>query len=239
MREQWNIAICDDDDTVLSYMAEKIKQKFFKYGMQTVCETFETSVGLLGTVEKGKDFQAYFLDISMPDVDGITLGKEILRRHEDAVIIFVSARESDIFHVFEASPFGFIRKSNFLEDLDRTAADFAMRYKEEREEICWIEEKDGEYMPLKIQQVLFLRGKGDKVYAVTDENTFWIENSFKRVYEILNEYPFVRTDKSCLVNLKMISHMEKNRLFLDDGTELSVGYCYKKNVKRQICKYLI
>lgn len=239
MTEKWNIAICDEERMSLEYIAEKVKKKFLKYYIQTECEIFENPMYLLEKIEKSSYFQMYFLNVSMTEMDGIVVGNEIKKRDPEAKIIFLSAREADIFRTFEVGPFGFIRKSNFLEDLDHAIDDFCLRYREEGEAICWIEEKNGEYTPLKVQQVLFLKEEKNNVYAVTEKKSFWIENSLKEIEKKLNPYPFVKIDRSCMVNVAMINHMEKNKLFLDNGTELSMGYYYKKNVQKQICKFLM
>lgn len=239
MTEKWNIAICDSEKLSLEYIAEKVKKKFLKYYIQTECETFENPIHLLEKIGKNTYFQVYFLDISIQEMDGITLGNEIKKKDPEARIVFVSARESDIFRTFEVGPCGFIRKNNFLNDLDHTIDDFYLRYKAQGEEICWIEDKNGEYTPLKVHQVLFLKEEKKNVYAVTEQKSFWIENSLKEIEKKLNPYPFVKIDRSCMVNMAMINRMEKNKLFLDNGTELAMGYYYKKNVQKQICKFLM
>ena len=237
MTEKWNIAICDEERMSLEYIAEKVKKKFLKYYIQTECEIFENPMYLLEKIEKSSYFQMYFLNVSMTEMDGIVVGNEIKKRDPEAKIIFLSAREADIFRTFEVGPFGFIRKSNFLDDLDHAIDDFCLRYREEGEAICWIEEKNGEYTALKVQQVLFLKEEKNNVYAVTEKKSFWIENSLKEIEKKLNPYPFVKIDRSCMVNVAMINHMEKINFFWIMGQNYLWDIIIKKMSKSRFVNF--
>lgn len=234
--ERLDIAVCDDNSITSTYIAEKIKNKFLRHSIQAACEVFQDPRALLGNIEKEQYFQIYFLDISMPFMDGITLAQEILKQQEEALIIFVSARESDIFRTFIVNPFAFIRKENFLQDLENVIEEFCDRYRQE-EQICWVQDKNGDYIPLKVGQVLFLEEQDDDVYVMTVQKNFLIRNSLKKLEKSLEEYPFVRTHKSFLVNLMMIYQIKDDKVLLENGIELPLSCFHTRNVRRQFCKY--
>lgn len=97
--ETLEIAICDDNAEVLPYIMEKVKRKFFQHEIPTTCQTFSDSQKLLERIQE-KFFSLYFLDISMPRMDGFKLAEEIIEKQPGASIIFMSARAANIFQSF-------------------------------------------------------------------------------------------------------------------------------------------
>ena len=235
--QKLEIAICDDDKTILPYIAEKVKKKFFQYCIEVSCEIFTDGNELLEIVNKEKFFHIYFLDISMPEIDGLKLAEEILKKQPDAGIIFISARASDIFQTFFASPLAFIRKENFLEDLERAVKDFVERYEEKPAQFFWIEDDYGESMPFEINQTLFLEEQRRHICVATMKKNFFIRGSLKEIEKDLKDYHFVRIHRSCLVNIAMIYQIKKDKVILDNGAELPLSRFHAGNIKKEFARY--
>ena len=74
--EKMRLAICDDESVVLSVVSGAIASAFKKKGIQVEVMTFRRAKDLEERM-KEVEFQLLFLDIDMPEMDGITFAKKV------------------------------------------------------------------------------------------------------------------------------------------------------------------
>ena len=110
------IALCDDDARALPVIAGAAESAFNSQGIQTEIYRFSSGPALLEAMER-THFNLLLLDIEMPGMDGIAVGKKLRSMEDDIKIVFVSEAESRVFESFQVQPLGFVRKSNFLNDI--------------------------------------------------------------------------------------------------------------------------
>lgn len=110
------IALCDDDVKALPVIAGAAESAFTEKGIRTEIQRFTTGKALLQAMEQTR-FQIILLDIEMPGMDGIAVGKKIREKGDSTQIVYVSEAESRVFESFLVQPLGFVRKSNFLNDI--------------------------------------------------------------------------------------------------------------------------
>lgn len=236
MKEKISVAICDDEKEILPYLARRIYETFQKY---RICvETAEYSLPnlLWRDLQRKKEYNIYFLDIDMPKIDGLEFAKMILKIQENAVIIFVSAKEEYVFDSFQVHPFSFIRKSKFEEDLERTILDLSRIYQPTEKETCKIYDELGHAHEISLKNTLYLEAKDKYVNIVTKEGGFFIRNTLSDMEKMLEDYHFIRIHKSFLVNLHMIYAIKYNKVILDDGQEIPLSRNKVAEVKKRFCQ---
>ena len=107
------LAYCDDEALVGQIFIPKIQAEFQRQGVRAHVSLVSSPKRLLSLVESGKTFDAYFLDIDMPQLDGITLGRHLRERAPNAAIIFLSNKEEMVYSAFRVKPLRFLRKNRF------------------------------------------------------------------------------------------------------------------------------
>ena len=65
------------------------------------------------------EYDIYFLDIDMPNINGINIAEKINKFYQDSKIIFCSMRDDLVFDTHSVNSFFFIRKSNVESDLNK------------------------------------------------------------------------------------------------------------------------
>ena len=113
---QIKVAMLDDDVNALPIIAGAANSAFRAKGMSPEITCFRSGKALLKALETTA-FQLVMLDIEMPDMDGIAVGKSIRERGMEVPIVYVSECENRVFDSFQVRPLGFVRKSNFLNDI--------------------------------------------------------------------------------------------------------------------------
>ena len=101
------IAVCEDDITTQSILESYLEE----YPADLEWEIFSSGEELLEYIEKGKDyFSLYFMDISLPGIDGIQTCARIRKRDQKALIVFVTDYKEYVYEVFQVLPFRFLIK---------------------------------------------------------------------------------------------------------------------------------
>ena len=113
-----SVAVCDDDETMLPIIAGVVQATFPAEG--ATVETFSSAKQFCDRMEEN-GFDLLFLDIDMPETDGIELGLKLRNAKRNIDIVYVSEREDRVFESFKVHPFGFVRKRNFLKDIRSVA----------------------------------------------------------------------------------------------------------------------
>ena len=117
------IAICEDDSYFLNYSSKIIQACFAAYQPDCVIDSFSDSSILFKTLTSHNlHYDVLFLDIDMPQIDGITIGSFLKKAEADAFIIYLSGREDLVFDTFETRPFSFLPKNQFQQKIRSTVA---------------------------------------------------------------------------------------------------------------------
>ena len=180
------------------------------------------------------------LDIEMPDMDGIAVGKSIRERGMEVPIVYVSECENRVFDSFQVRPLGFVRKSNFLNDI---AAVTELYLK-----TC-AQESTGEYLEfqtrsglltLKSKQIRYIEGSRNYqlLYTVSGKEPIEVKMTMDKLEAMTEPYGFLRIHKGYLVNYQSIQRISSTTVILQDGTELPVGRSKAADIKSKFLSLL-
>lgn len=216
-------AVCDDDETALSAITGALISVFRKNGANVSCDGFQSSKFLYAAIAD-KKYNALFLDIDMPGLDGITLGKKLRSANVHSDIIFVSNREDKVFETLSVHPYGFIRKSSFLRDI----ADLAKMYIAERStrnensiEIT----SHGVIMHINVDDIVCIESLKDYqyMYIVGYKEPEKIRLSMEGLEAQLGRHGFIRIHKGYIVNYKFIRRIESTGVVLTTGVLIPIS----------------
>ena len=87
------IAICDDEVSMVQILEEKIK----KLLPDAVIEKYLSGNEMIASRSKP---DILFLDIQMPGMDGMETAKVLRQDNEDMILIFVTAAEEYVFQAY-------------------------------------------------------------------------------------------------------------------------------------------
>ena len=233
---QIKIALCDDDINALPIIAGAADSAFRAREIRPEIIRFTSGRELLASMEKTR-YQIVLLDIEMPDMDGIAVGKVIRDRGDNTPIIFVSECESRVFESFLIQPLGFVRKSNFLNDIAAVAELYIKTcVQEQNSEYLEFHTRSG-LLTLKSKQIRYIEGSRNyqMLYTTNGDAPIEVKMTMDRLEDMTEPQGFIRVHKGYLVNYRYIQRIQSNLLTLQDGTELPIGRSKIAEVKT---KYL-
>lgn len=236
---QIKIALCDDDVNALPIIAGAADSAFRARGIRPEITRFTSGKALLEAMEKTR-FQIVLLDIEMPEMDGITVGKLIRDRSDNTPIIFVSECESRVFESFLIQPLGFVRKSNFLNDIAAVAELYIKTcVQEQNSEYLEFTTRSG-ILTLKSKQIRYIEGSRNyqMLYTTSGPEPIEVKMTMDKLEALTEPQGFIRVHKGYLVNYRYIQRIQSNQLTLQDGTELPIGRSKIAEVKSKYISLL-
>lgn len=233
------IALCDNDPKALSVIAGAAESVFRDQGFHARLDRFQNSEALLAALEQEK-YQIVLMDIDMPGMDGIQAARKIREKHGEIKIVFVSGCESRVFEALLVQPLGFVRKSNFFEDLTAVIGLYA--------EGCLRGGGEGSIEFITRSSVVSLEGKkiryieGSRnyqlLYMAGSDEPVEVKMTMDKLESLLEPHGFIRIHKGYLANYRYIQRIAYDHVILRDGTSLPVGRSKAAEIKTRFLSLL-
>ncbi len=228
-----NLAICDDDVSVLGIVSASVTGAFQNHGITAMVDVFRRALELEMRM-KERNYDLIFLDIDMPGMDGITFAKQLRAGNCSTDIIFISSREDKVFEALRTNPGGFVRKRRFLEDVTEIVDLWLKNRPKEEAKKLVIQNKDATYT-LPLDTVLYLEscGKTQQLHAANRSDTVPVHQSMQDLEESLAPSGFLRIHKGYLVNYRFIRRLEDGEAVLTNGERIPLSRRRVQEIRNQ------
>ena len=191
-------------------------------GLELVA-SFTDSVEAISMI-KSHPVDLLFLDIQMPDMNGMELAHMI---PAETRVVFTTAFKEYAFESYEVSALDFllkpIRYNKFLAAVDKARQWFAISSLSSEHHLLSIESNtstpetiflrvDGEYRQISLSQILYVSGMKDYVmfYLEGEHRPLITHLTMKSVEEMLPSSQFMRVHRSFIVALSKIRSVDRN-----------------------------
>ena len=233
MKTVW-AAICDDEEIALDLVASSLETCFKQNGMKLVLDKFTSPTDFFQAAQQGKGYQVVFLDIDMPEMNGIDLGVKLRALHESTTIIYISNCVDQVFDSFRARPFGFVRKSSFLKDIQSVVKLYADSMQESNKRRLELKTSQG-LMQVPIAEILYIECSKDYQFfhLTKDRPPLKCRLSMAQLEEGLVEDGFLRIHQGYLVNYAFIKRIDNDYVELTNGTKVPMSRRKKQMVFTQ------
>ncbi len=161
-------------------------------------------------------YDAIFLDVRMPDLDGVELGRVLRRFAEPPVLVFVSAYDHAAVDAFELGALDYllkpVAKQRLGEALARVQAAVDMRGTAptpaapgpaagDTEMIAVANVRNGTTRLISRGSILYAQSHGDFVRIVTDDGRYLLRATLGELERRWEPYGFVRVHRQFVANL--------------------------------------
>ncbi len=230
-----NIAIVDDNLETRKLMTEHLKQVFKSPTISVFITSFDSASSYLASLVD-HTFNITFLDIEMPNMDGIQLAKELNIREINTAVIYVSNREDRVFESLETHPFGFVRKSHFKTDIEKVINHYLESLKKETTSFFLLQNGKNQ-ITTKIDDIIYVETIKRKLcfHINNMENIFITTMTLQSIEDDFQKKGFLSCYKGILVNYRYIKVINENTIILKDDTKLPLS---RRKVNEVKSKYL-
>jgi len=215
------VVICDDEENVLSTLSARIEAAFARAELDASIEAFSSVKSLLNRLETDS-YDVFFLDIDMPEMDGVVFGERLCASGFDACIVFISNREERVYDTFKVAPLRFVRKSRFNEEIDAAAQAVKSWWEQRRNKYLAIVMR-GQVYSFLIDDILYVECFDKVQNVVTKTQTKSIRATMNELEEKLLGHGFLSPYKGYLVNYRYIDSIEKSSVILQNGVVIPLS----------------
>ena len=232
----FRIAIVDDDKAALSIVSSAVDTFFKEKNIEYNITSFYNPLNYLATI-KEENFNLIFLDIDMPEKNGLSVAEETLSINKNTHIIFLSQREDLVFECLAIHPFGFIRKSNLINDFTLMMNQFYNYYLSNNEggnKIEFVEKN--RTVSFKINEIVYISSDRNYQDIVTKDNKVeTVRIPLSTLEDKLKQFGFIRVHKCYIVNQSYIRIISNEEIKLTNDVTIPLS---KKRRDEVIKEYL-
>lgn len=232
------IAVCDDEEKLLKVICREIQNSFLERNVRIEMVPYISGIRLREDIFQGTFFHAIFLDISMPDMNGILLARHLRKHSPETMILFLSSREEAVFEAIKAAPFRFIRKRTFRMEISDVVRDILDAFSEKEVVRIGFSDKKGQFR-MNPYEIIYAEAYNKSVMLVTSSDTLETKITFSSLEETLVPYGFIKIHRSILVNFRYIRSIQGTEVHLDTGQILPVSKHRLLSVKTQFQDFLL
>lgn len=205
------ILICDDDEKNLNYVKIHIEEYMKEHYMNA---EFFTTTSPNEILECNTVFDLAFLDIQMPEIDGITLAKELKKRNEKIVLFFITAFDEYLDEAMNLRIFRFFDKPLDIERL-YSGLDKAMELLDESYINIYVE-NEIKCIKLNVDSIKYIRRENRKNTIFTVNGKYTVKDDFEKLIRKIPNTFFYLIHKSFYVNLHYITEYSYKEIYIDD-----------------------
>lgn len=232
----FRIAIIDDDKAALSIVSSAVDTFFKEKNIEYNITSFYNPLNYLATI-KEENFNLIFLDIDMPEKNGLSVAEETLSINKNTHIIFLSQREDLVFECLAIHPFGFIRKSNLINDFSlmmNQFYDYYLSNNDEGKKIEFVEKN--RTISFKINEIMYISSDKNYQDIVTKDNKIeTVRIPLSTLENKLKNDGFIRVHKCYIVNQVYIRSILNEEIKLTNDITIPLS---KKRRDEVIKEYL-
>ncbi len=235
-RDAMRIVICDDEKEI----RELLRDRIGRFCPQADILDYSSGKELL---EAGVQPDILFLDICLPDMDGMETARRLRGKNKEMALIFVTALEEYVFQAFDVGAFHYLVKPVSEGKLQEVLG-HAIERVEEKEakkpqgeaENSWREEKSIVIKSGSISNRILL---GNVIYAEVYNRKIVIYQTDGKVeyygrmaeLEKMAGEDFFRSHRAYLIHFKYVVKYDASMIWLEGGKALLSRQKYKEFVK--------
>ena len=220
-----HVAIVEDEEIHQQALREHLLRYAGENDVTFDIRLFANPILLL---ENYRPYDLIFMDIQMPDLNGMETARKLRAMDQNVLLIFVTSLAQYAIEGYEVAAVDYILKPvqyfSFAMRLTRAI----WRISAEAGEAITVANTEGSAR-IKLRDLLYVEISGHAMTYHTHEGTVSGTGTLSALEEKLRGKRFARCNSCYLVNLAYVDTVKGYQLLLKDGTELQISQPKKKS----------
>ena len=196
---------------------EELKYFLGKYEELQLQKEFDNPLDALKYLNDNKT-DVVFLDINMPGLDGVSLGKILTKINKDMKIIFTTAYKQYAVDAFEIKAFDYVLKPFSDKRMDEVLTHLINETYQEKESTNFYKDSPcvnkitghlhDKIFVISVDDIYYIETSNKENLIYTKNETYVSKLKISKLEELLPKDKFYRTHRSFIVNLDRIVEVE-------------------------------
>jgi DNA-binding LytR/AlgR family response regulator len=239
-----NIKVLVADDEPLSLYAIKHSVNA-KEGWQVVAEASNGNQVIASLIDHELD--VLFLDVSMPNMNGIEVAEKVMHATHAPLVVFVTAYEQYALPAFKVNAAAYLMKPFDEVEFDELISRLEKRVFVRKASLTdsgtcqnsqWLQVKqnNGTFM-IHINKIIKSVSAKNYMLLYTMEGEYTLRSSVTEFMKSVSEYNFIRVHRSIVLNLEYVNLLVQNdsagwSLQLKNGSQIPISQSYLADVTK-------
>ncbi|GEM_PF-929524 len=233
------IAICDDEQIYIDYLLQTIKHwKAANDTVSIITHVYHSAEELMIGKMDLEDYDLFFLDLVLPNMNGVDLAKIVRKSNPFCTIVFTTNYDKYLEDGYEISIYRYLRKP-LTEDKIKTCLDYA-RTQSLYAAKSILFKVDGETRRIEMNTIKYMNAGIHviMVHTISDTITASYRSSIDTFYEELNTPHFIRCHRGYIVNMLYVDRFTSSAIYLlGDDTPIPIGRKYHDDTIMKLKQY--
>lgn len=226
-----NIAIIEDSQEDFEYLAEGI-QKYSEQSQEPVAIFhYESAIKFLD--EYKFEFDIIFMDIALPDINGVMASEKLRKKDNDVAIVFVTNLAHLAIKGYSVSATDFIVKPVNYYKLYSLLEKLVKKIKYNRDNYMTIFTIHG-MERMSLSDIMYVEAKAHRITFHLTQREVTYSDTLTACGKNLPESDFVRCYQSFIVNLHYVDSFNGSEILMKDKTKIPVSRSKKKQVMQKM-----
>lgn len=203
------IAVCDDDHIYLEYVRQYVEQYCEREKIRVVIDYYTDSTLLADQIEEKRGYDAYILDIEMPNITGLGLAEIIQKYSNAAIVIYLTAYEKYAIPGYGLNILAYILKERLDKELPIALSKMFEQIEKWENERFFLISNQRKYIKIPHQEILYVyKRQKNAVFVLKNHQEEWDRRTLQEVYHDLNNPDMFFVDRSLIVNIVHIRRIK-------------------------------
>lgn len=218
----------DDEPLALQQLATYIKKTSYLELVNTCQSAIEAQ-----KILQSESIDALFVDINMPDLNGLDFVQSLT---EPPLIVFTTAYSEYAIDSYKVNAVDYLLKPFSMDDFKKAAEKVKRQYDLiNTAAVSMVDQDDALFFKtehrvvrVELSKIRYIEGMSEYIKIhLEGQKPLTVLLAMKKLEERLPSKDFMRIHRSCIINLRKIQEVNKNRVILDADTYLPIGDLYR------------
>ncbi|MDO5559845.1 MAG: LytTR family DNA-binding domain-containing protein [Oscillospiraceae bacterium] len=230
------IAICDYERETVKKIENTVHDYQYKLRSQFEIHTFLDSRDLISCHCK---FDLIFLDIEMPDIDGIKAAKKIREKDKKVKLVYAADHSEYAVNAFTVHPFDFAVKPLDPPKI-RAILDEYIKYtvQQDEEKKVTLKTSGGTIVFSLGDIIAFEYIDNRRILVHTTSKSEEIRGSISEILQTINCEYFVSPHRSFIVNLREVNKIDDYIIYMSNGLQIPAAQKRLKEFQNMLNSYI-
>lgn len=230
-----SIAICDDSQAVINHL-DSLIQRYAKETNQDIkIYQYCSGIELLDTYTGNYDI--IFMDIKMPNMDGLEAAERIRKRDRGVTIIFLTSLVRYALEGYKVEAFSFIIKPISYKRLFMELEAWSKKQAQDQEQPFLIVKNDNGSYRVLLKELTYIETSNRNILIHTIHANLICYKKLKEIESQLKGQGFARCHSSYIINQAYIKSVEKLDAKLITGEVIPISQTKRKEFMQGLARY--
>lgn len=237
MSVKWlNIIICDDEQNTCSVLEDMLDDIAYDLNMQIQCSSIHTGSELINSsILSNTDI--LFLDIELPDINGIELGQKINEAGYNVKTLIITSIKRYSLLAYDIRPYGFIVKPFDVDTIKNHILKICKELDDNHIRFEYVFDYHTHYV--NINEIVLFESSHKRIRMLLKDGAQ--KEFYDKLDSVISRLPnyFCRINKKYIINCRFVTERTNSEVYLSGNKTIKISNAYRSNFEKSIIRSMI